>query len=215
MRGQLVAIYGPMFASKTTTLLKYTDFVPNIKDIQFFNTATDTRYGRNGVYTHSGKSFPAIPFTDIEELIPHINKSHLFFDEVNFYPSEFVPFIEYLLQEGRNIVISGLDKTSEGDFFPLRNGNHTMKDIIGRADIHFHKKGVCLACQGEATHTAYIGLDQKGSAIKVGVDDYCSLCETDWDKYRNNEILVEDLRQKKLNLLDRLNLPKDKCSFAK
>ncbi|KAK7843564.1 thymidine kinase a [Quercus suber] len=57
--GEVHVIVGPMFAGKTTALLR------RIKNIAMIKSSKDTRYAKDSVVTHDGMKFPCWALPDL------------------------------------------------------------------------------------------------------------------------------------------------------
>jgi len=128
-QGELTLITGPMFAGKTSTLIKKIEEArTNGKRVQVFKPLCDTRSAPGQITTHEEISLPAIGINSTEDLKRKIDPSCdvYAFDEFQFYhvdftPSanfipygdeNFAPYIVYLVQNLNKIVwAAGLNLT--------------------------------------------------------------------------------------------------------
>lgn len=146
----LEVIAGPMFSSKSTTLISRIEtLIYTNKKIGVFKPKLDTRYADNFIQTHLGKKIEAYPVENSKEILS-INKEMDFniivIDEVQFFDSDIVEVVEELLKTSR-IIVAGLDQTFAGEPFG------EMPSLLAKADIVTKLYAVCAICQRAATKT--------------------------------------------------------------
>jgi len=106
-------IYGPMFAKKSTHLIKSYKDSPNSIAI---TNKIDMRYGAGKIISHDGIEIDAINCCEFSEIAEAINGVEtIFVDEIQFFSQEFV---EKLLALDKKIFFYGLDKNFLGESFP-------------------------------------------------------------------------------------------------
>lgn len=145
----LEMIVGPMFSSKSTTLisrietLSYTN-----KKIGVFKPSLDTRYSDTFIQTHLGKKVEAYSINDPSDIESIVNKENIHIiaiDEVQFFNEEIVNIIENLLKNGKRVIAAGLDQTFTGESFG------SVGELLARADTITKLSAVCTICQRAAT----------------------------------------------------------------
>lgn len=113
----------------------------------------DTRYFETKIATHSGVSIDATAVSSATDLLERVRRDGariVFCDEVQFfmehndYGYEIIQVLTALLQDGRQIVVSGLDK----DFRGLPFG--PMGDILALADERVSLTSTCVRCGAPA-----------------------------------------------------------------
>ena len=120
-RGKLEVIAGPMFAGKSSELLKRLLFIEHGgHKVLVLKPVIDDRYDSNFIVTHNQLKHPAVAVIDLELVkdnytIKPYNFHTVFIDEVQFFDTaETMWFIEEGLREGVNFVCAGLDQDSRG-----------------------------------------------------------------------------------------------------
>lgn len=144
--GKLTVLCGPMFARKTTTLLRFrrhSDLLVKPK--------VDTRYSDTKVVTHDGVSCDALsidrwPEREIEK------PRRILFDEIQFftaphYTGDIVVEIGKLVSRGKDVVVAGLDRDWRGSPFPI------TASLLELADTVVRLPAVCTVCKGGARYT--------------------------------------------------------------
>ena len=154
MRGTLETIVGAMFAGKTSELLKRILWAEHQgKKILVLKHRIDNRYSEKLISTHNNLSHHCFPMENWKEIKSKfiINKSNydvLFLDEVQFMDAkETIDVVEEFLNDGIDVICSGLDQDSRGKPW------ETSSFLIGLADKVTKIYGFCNVCGLEATKT--------------------------------------------------------------
>lgn len=156
MVGTLELIVGPMFAGKTSALLKK---AREFKDeMVLIKPSFDTRYGICEIKTHDGVAASAFNLSNTTEILnsPEINNSKaVFFDEIQFFTAplfdgNIIECIQTLRQRGINITCSGLDLNWKGEAFEIVSQLKKVATIVnslkarcakcGEPAIYSHKR---------------------------------------------------------------------------
>ena len=181
MRGTLETIVGAMFAGKTSELLKRILWAEHQgKKILVIKPIIDNRYSEGLISTHNNLSHVCQSMNNWEEVNNRfiLTKKYydtLFCDEVQFMNSEdTIKNIEQSLQNGIDVVCSGLDQDSRGKPW------ETSSLLLGLADKITKIYGFCNVCGLEATKT-YRKVEG-GSRTQVGAADiYEPRCLKHWE----------------------------------
>lgn len=162
-------ITGPMFSGKSNTLLADYEKKYHKQKILLFKPKLDTRdYGF--LKTRQGKKVAAILIDDLSEIKDHLTPliSTVFIDEANFLTGEATTLLDLSIDAEIDIIISGLNLTSEQLPFGI------MPNLMAIADEIVFKNASCNDCNRDAIYTYYDG--HKLDSILVGNDDYIALC---------------------------------------
>ena len=153
--GFLEVITGPMFAGKTTELIKRIERQMFAKrKAALFKPSIDNRYSEDEVVAHNGLRYEAFVIPADEEgveRIVEITKREGYevigIDEVQFFPMAIVDALERLADEGVYVIASGLNLDFKGDPFPV------TRELLVRADNIVYLTAVCTICGKPATRT--------------------------------------------------------------
>ncbi|ASJ05840.1 thymidine kinase [Thermococcus pacificus] len=153
--GFLEVITGPMFAGKTTELIKRIERQMFAKrKAAFFKPAMDSRYSKDEVVAHNGLRYEAFVIPTDEkgvERIVEITKRDGYevigVDEVQFFHISVVEALNRLADEGVYVIASGLNLDFKGDPFPV------MRELLVRADNIVYLTAVCTVCGRPATRS--------------------------------------------------------------
>ncbi|WP_297506017.1 thymidine kinase [Thermococcus sp.] len=153
--GFLEVITGPMFAGKTTELIKRVERQAFAKrKVAIFKPSIDDRYSRSDVVAHNGLKYRAFVVPTSEEGVELIREVTLKegyevigVDEAQFFPMSIVEALNGLADEGVYVIVSGLNLDFKGDPFPV------MKELLVRADNIVYLTAVCTVCGRPATRS--------------------------------------------------------------
>ena len=118
-KGRLEVVCGPMFSGKTEILLHHIRRALIAKQVvQVFKPEIDTRAGTHKIASHSNLEIAAHP-------VPADNATHLWqcvepqtgvvaIDEAQFFNSSIVGVCERLVDEGKRVIVAGLDLDYRG-----------------------------------------------------------------------------------------------------
>lgn len=181
--GRIELIVGPMFAGKTTEMLRRVDRAELArKRVVVMKYSADNRYSKNNVSTHDLQMRVAIPCS---LLLPHIEECQNFdvigIDEGQFFP-DVVEFSETLANCGKTVIVAGLD----GDF--RRQPFGRVLDLISRSESLTKLTAICTETGGDACYTQRT-IDSQDLEIIGGAEIYRAASRTSYfHKPTNGEI---------------------------
>jgi len=153
--GFLEVITGPMFAGKTSELIKRIERQAFAKrKVALFKPSIDNRYSQSEVVAHNGLKYRAFVVPTDESGIEMIRETTLreFYevigvDEVQFFPVGIVEVLNELADRGVYVIAAGLNLDFKADPFPV------MKELLVRADNIVYLTAVCTVCGRPATRS--------------------------------------------------------------
>lgn len=153
MKGSLEVIAGCMFSGKTDELLRRVErLVFANKPFIVVKPAFDTRYSKDEVVAHRGQRVEALLLTRGQETWQELNRVSegklekaqvVAFDEGNFFSSKLVELCLGLIEQGKRVIVAGLDLNFRAEPFG------PMSDILAYADEVTKLKAVCVKCGRE------------------------------------------------------------------
>lgn len=172
MKMTLTVIAGGMFAEKTTELQRRGRRLKRAgNEVAYFKPEMDTRYSENEIVSHDGAKVSAVNIPH-EKPIRILTHNYLIpdvylIDEIQFFDVKIIGVIEVLLQEGKTVIVAGLDLDFEG--VPFTVTSHLM----GMAENVVKLHAVCSECGDDAwvSHK-----EEGGQRIQLGTDEYTPLC---------------------------------------
>ncbi|CAI9773177.1 unnamed protein product [Fraxinus pennsylvanica] len=174
--GEIHVIVGPMFAGKTTTLLRRIKLESsNGRNVAIIKSNKDTRYAVDSIVTHDGEKLPCWPLADLssfrERLGPEAyNKLQVIgIDEAQFFEDLYEFCGKAADHDGKTIIVAGLD----GDY--LRRSFGAVLDIIPIADSVTKLTARCELC-GERAFFTLRKTDETETELIAGAEVYMPVC---------------------------------------
>ncbi|XP_014523669.1 thymidine kinase a [Vigna radiata var. radiata] len=174
--GEVHVIVGPMFAGKTTALLRRIKSELNAaRNVVMLKSSKDTRYAIDSVVTHDGIKFPcwALPnLLSFREKYGHAAYQKLDvigIDEAQFFEDLYEFCCKAADEDGKTVIVAGLD----GDY--LRRSFGSVLHIIPLADSVTKLTARCELCGKRAFFTLRKTEDQETELIG-GADMYMPVC---------------------------------------
>ncbi|KAF7141392.1 hypothetical protein RHSIM_Rhsim06G0173700 [Rhododendron simsii] len=185
--GEVHVIVGPMFAGKTTALLRRVKAESNSgRSVAMIKSSKDTRYAINSVVTHDGTKFPCWALPNLMSFRQKFGADAydkldvIGIDEAQFFDDLYDFCCKAADLDGKTIVIAGLD----GDY--LRRSFGSVLDIIPIADSITKLTARCELCGKRAFFTLRKTGETKTELIG-GSDVYMPVCR---QHYVNGQVVV-------------------------
>ncbi|XP_057792948.1 LOW QUALITY PROTEIN: thymidine kinase a [Salvia miltiorrhiza] len=174
--GEVHVIVGPMFAGKSTALLRrVTAESDSGRAVAMIKSSKDTRYAVDAVVTHDGTKFPCWPLPDLLSFKREIGAEAyqkldvIGIDEAQFFGDLYDFCCEAADLDGKTVVVAGLD----GDY--LRRSFGSVLDIIPLADTVTKLTARCELCGKRAFFTLRKTGELQTELIG-GADVYMPVC---------------------------------------
>ncbi len=148
--GWLEVICGCMFAGKTEELIRRINVLSFAKKKMIvFRPRIDNRYSETEVVSHAGTRIPCIVIEKSEEVLQHVSDDTevVAIDEVQFFDEGIVDICETLADQGKRVMVAGLDKDFRGEPFGV------VPELLTRAEFVTKLTAVCAKCGAPATRT--------------------------------------------------------------
>lgn len=178
--GSIRLIFGPMGASKTTTLiLAVSRFDQQKKSTIIIKYKEDNRYSVDNIQAHNKLSYKALSCDKLSEVDSEIKE----YDVIGIDEGQFFPDIkEYVLRwvnNGKIIIIAALDGGENQEIF-----NRQLFELIPRAESVQKLSAVCINCQADAAFTKR--KPGKFNTPIGGFEQYSPLCRKCLYNLENN-----------------------------
>ncbi len=183
-KGLLYVISGPMFAGKTSELIRLYDrsVFGNMKSV-LIKPKMDNRYSESDIITHDNRLRKSYNISNVEELndILALEKpDNIFIDEAQFFASNIVEKIDSVRKQGINVYVSLLNQTSEGKAFPFMDKILDIGTLLANADYIETFTAVCPICGKNATKS--YKLEASGNEVDIGgKNKYEPRCFEHWE----------------------------------
>ena len=148
-KGIIEVICGPMFSGKTEELIRRLKRSIIAKNrVVVFKPKIDKRYSENLVVSHNKNSIESIAIeneNDIIKLSKDINIIGI--DEIQFFSEDILDVCINLANQGKRVIISGLDKDYKGIPFGI------MPQLMCEAELVTKLTAICNQCGDYASFT--------------------------------------------------------------
>ena len=148
--GWLEVITGCMFAGKTEELIRRIKVLQYAKKpVMVFKPMIDNRYSSDAVVSHAGTSVNSILILSANDIYDYIKDDTevIAIDEVQFFDAQIVTICNALADQGKRVMVAGLDMDFRGEPFGV------MPALITTAEFVTKLTAVCMKCGAPATRT--------------------------------------------------------------
>ncbi len=175
--GWIEVIAGCMFSGKTEELIRRLRRAKIARlPVQTFKPRIDARYAREEVASHDLTKFTAQPILDVEEILTLVEPATqvVGIDEGQFLGDELPTVASILAEQGRRVIIAGLDTDWRGRPFG------PMPHLMAIAEVVTKPHAICRTCGAPATRTQRLIASQED--ILVGASEvYEARCRKHFD----------------------------------
>ena len=147
--GWIEVIAGCMFSGKTEELIRRLRRAEIAKQkVKILKPKIDTRYSSTSIISHNEQSLPSILLNDINEIFNHLGDAQVIgIDEAQFFTSDIVNVCNKLANEGKRIIVAGLDQDYRGVPF------EPMPQLLAIAEYITKTLAICVVCGNPADKT--------------------------------------------------------------
>lgn len=175
--GWVEVISGPMFSGKTEELLRRVRRAEIARQrIQVFKPEIDTRYSPTDVVSHNAERTVARPVRNASQLLELTDRATevVAIDEAQFFEPSIVALVDRLAEQGRRVIVAGLDQDYRGAPF------EPMPSLMAIADYVTKLLAICMRCGNPASRTQRLRGGQ--ALVEVGAGDrYEARCRSCFD----------------------------------
>ncbi len=174
--GWIEVVTGCMFSGKTEELIRRLRRAQYARQpVVVFKPKIDDRYAKDSVGSHSGQRMPSFQISHSSEIVPLVGDAVVVgIDEAQFFDNELVEVCNRLANEGRRVVVAGLDLDYRGvPFEPIPH-------LMAVAEYVTKNLAICVVCGNPADRSQR--LVNRGSRVLVGeADAYEARCRLHWN----------------------------------
>ena len=148
--GWIELICGSMFSGKSEELIRRVKRAEIARQkVQVFKPVIDNRYGMLQVSSHSGAHVDAIPVSTAADILAQANPyaDVIAIDEVQFFDTAICTICNQLADQGKRVIVAGLDMDFRGDPFG------PMPILMTQAEEVSKLHAICIECGAPATRT--------------------------------------------------------------
>ncbi|WP_435182473.1 thymidine kinase [Halobellus sp. EA9] len=149
--GWIEVVTGSMFSGKTEEILRRLRRAEIAgQKVAVFKPAVDDRYGETTVGSHVGRQWEATVVPSEGDGVWEIRESLngqdvVAIDEANFFGPELVDVCQRLADDGRRVLVSGIDQTYRGEPF------EPLPQLMAVAEYVDKLQAICAQCGEPAT----------------------------------------------------------------
>lgn len=164
--GWIEAVVGSMFSGKTQELIRRLRLASIARQkVQVFNSKLDTRYAKDHIVSHDLAKIPCFATARAREILDIVEPDTqvVGIDEVQFFDDGIVAVCEELADQGRRVIVAGLDQDFRGVPFPV------TAQIMAVAEFVTKNLAICSVCGSPANRSQRLSISKK--VIEVGSQD--------------------------------------------
>ena len=160
--GSIEVICGPMFSGKTEELIRrLVRGQIAKKTVRIFKHSTDNRYSKDYIVSHNKNQIKCHSINSTKTIIEYSKKIDIIgIDEAQFFDQSIINICNELANNGKRIIIAGLDR----DYKAIPFG--PMASLLTHADFISKLNAICMKCGSRASFSQRLTKDD--SQILVG-----------------------------------------------
>jgi len=164
--GWIEVVVGSMFSGKSQELIRRLRLAKIAQQkVQAFNSALDTRYGRNSIISHDKLRIPSKPAKTAKEILDKVQDDTqvVGIDEVHFFGPAIVDVCQKLADRGKRVVVAGLDQDYKGEPFEATARLMAVGEFVTK------NLAICVVCGNPANRSQRLSHTRR--RIQVGAKD--------------------------------------------
>jgi thymidine kinase len=164
--GRVEVVAGSMFSGKTEELIRRVKRALYARQVvQAFKPRIDDRYSTTRIVSHGAIAIEAVAVANSDSLYKRVDGATqlIAIDEAQFFDRGIVDIANQLADEGRRVILAGLDQDYLGRPFP------PMPDLMAIAEDVTKVRAVCTVCGATACRSQR--LIAEGTTVLVGGSD--------------------------------------------
>lgn len=173
--GWIEVVTGCMFSGKTEELIRRLNRARYATQrVVIFKPAVDVRYAEDDVVSHSEARLACIPVQSAAEILQRVGDAQVVgIDEAQFFDLDLVRVANRLADDGRRVVVAGLDQDYRGEPF------EPMPQLMAVAEYVQKTLAVCMVCGSPADRSQR--LVQGDRQVLLGASEtYEARCRVHW-----------------------------------
>jgi thymidine kinase len=147
--GWIEVIAGCMFSGKTEELIRRIRRAQIARqEVAIFKPKIDTRYSNDHIVSHSELKIPSTVVERPEEILKAAGNAQVVgIDEAQFFDMSIVDVVDQLANEGKRVIIAGLDQDYRGKPF------EPIPQLLAVAEYITKTLAICVVCGNPADRT--------------------------------------------------------------
>lgn len=179
-KGQIEVICGSMFSGKTEELIRRLNRarIARLK-VEIFKPSVDKRYHEHDVVSHNETSIRSTPVNFAGDILLLSGDCDVVgIDEAQFFDQELVRVSQILANQGKRVILAGLDMDFEGKPF------EPMPTLMAIAEYVTKVHAICMKC-GDLAAFSYRLSASKEKVVLGEKDSYEARCRNCFKEERN------------------------------
>ncbi|HHO53726.1 MAG TPA: thymidine kinase [Deltaproteobacteria bacterium] len=174
--GWIEVITGCMFSGKTEELIRRLNRARYATQrVVVFKPAVDERYAQRDVVSHSAQRLQCHPVDQASEMLHLVDEAQVVgIDEAQFFDRSLVEVANRMANEGRRVVIAGLDQDFRGEPF------EPIPQLMAIAEYVTKTLAVCMVCGAPANRSQRL-VARQAQFLLGATDAYEARCRLHWD----------------------------------
>ncbi len=174
--GWIEVITGCMFSGKTEELIRRLNRARYAKQsVRIFKPRIDSRYSADSVVSHSQQELSALAVDDPYDILEHVADVDVVgIDEAQFLGEHVVEVAERLANDGKRVVVAGLDQDFLGRPFD------PMPHLMAVAEYVTKNLAICMRCGNPADRSQRL-VRREATVVVGGTEAYEARCRRCFD----------------------------------
>ncbi len=160
-----------MFSGKTEELIRRLNRAKIARQsIRIFKPEIDTRYHASDIVSHNQTAIPSMPLATATQILSLADSCDVVgIDEAQFFDDDIIQVVNQLANQGKRVVIAGLDMDSNGIPFG------SMPALMATAEYVTKVHAICVKC-GDIAHYSHRTVADENQVLLGEKDSYEALC---------------------------------------
>jgi thymidine kinase len=169
--GWVELVCGSMFSGKTEELIRRLNRAKIAKlKVEIFKPAIDVRYDEENIVSHNQNAIRSTPVAAAEEILLLSGDCDVVgIDEAQFLDSGIVEVVNKLANNGKRVIVAGLDMDSKGRPFG------PMPALMSIAEYVTKVHAICVKC-GEVANYSYRTVPDESRVLLGEKESYEARC---------------------------------------
>ena len=173
--GWMEVVTGCMFSGKTSELIRRVQRAMYARQsVVVFKPRIDNRYTDDSVGSHSGQTLRSIQIDHAGQIPGLVADAQVVaVDEAHFLGLELVDIVENLANEGRRVIVAGLDMDYRGVPF------EPIPQLLAVSEYITKHLAICMVCGNPADRSQRM-VDRSGRFLVGAAESYEARCRKHW-----------------------------------
>jgi len=174
--GWIEVVCGCMFSGKTEELIRRLNRARYATQrVVVFKPSVDVRYADEEVVSHSSNRFPCIPVDTATAILAKVGDAQVVgIDEAQFFDMDLVEVANRLADDGRRVVVAGLDQDYLGRPF------EPIPQLLAVAEYIQKTLAVCMVCGAPADRSQRL-VNRDSQVLLGATETYEARCRIHWN----------------------------------